>query len=77
MRKWHLLSFGVGVEVVWPDVSAKHHIVVEVNELLRKAWNAVDVGLNGRGAKSGEVAAILEDLLEVTRQMRLISANQF
>lgn len=64
MLKWHLLSFGVGVEVVRPDVSAKHHIVIEVNELLRKARNAVDVRLDGGGAESGEVAAILEDILE-------------
>lgn len=66
----HLLSFGVGVEVVRPDVSAKHHIVVEVNELLREARDAVDVGLDGRGAESGEVAAILEDILEVAGQIR-------
>lgn len=67
MLKWHLLSFRVGVEVVWPDVSAKHHIIVEVNELLRKARNAMNVGLDGGGAESWEVAAILEDILEVTR----------
>lgn len=60
----------MGVKVVWPDVSAKHHIVVEVNELLREARDAVDVGLDGRGAESGEVGAILEDVLEVTRQIR-------
>lgn len=54
----------MGVEVVRPDVSAEHHVIIEVNELLREAWDAVDVGLYGRGAESGEVAAILEDVLE-------------
>lgn len=60
----------MSVEVVRPDVSAEHHVVVEINELLREARNAVDVGLNGRGAESGEVAAILEDVLEVTRKVK-------
>lgn len=59
----------MGVEVIWPDVSAKHHIVVEVNELLREPRDAVDVGLDGRGAECGEVATILEDILEDTKQI--------
>lgn len=63
----------MGVEVIRPDVSAEHHVIIEVNELLREAWDAVDVGLDGRGAESGEVAAILEDVLEVTRKIK----NQF
>ncbi len=61
----HLLSFGVAVEVVRPDVFTKHHVVIEVNELLGEPWDAVDVGLYGRGAESGEVAVVLEDILEV------------
>ncbi len=61
----HLLSFGVGVEIIWPDVFAKHHIIIEVNELLGESWDAVDVGFNGRGAESGKVAVILEDVLHV------------
>lgn len=60
----------MGVEVVWPDVSAKHHVIIEVNELLREARDAVDVGLDGGGAESGEVAAILEDVLDVTRKIK-------
>lgn len=54
----------MGVEVVWPDIFAKHHVVIEVNELLGEARDAVDVGLNGGGAESGKVAVILEDVLE-------------
>lgn len=54
----------MGVEVVWPDIFAKHHVVVEVNELLGEPRDAVDVGLNGGGAESGKVAVILEDILE-------------
>lgn len=61
----HLLSFGVGEEVVRPDIFAKHHIVIEVNELLGQSRNAVDVCLNGRGAESRKMALILEDILEV------------
>lgn len=61
----HLLSFWVCVEVIWPDIFAKHHVIIEINELLGEPWDAVDVGLNGRGAKSGEVAVILEDILQV------------
>lgn len=61
----HLLSFRVAVEVVRPDVFAEHHVIVEINELLGEPGDAVDVGLNGRGAESGEVAVILEDILEV------------
>lgn len=60
----------MGVEVVWPDVSAKHHVIIEVNELLREARDAVDVGLDGGGAESREVAAILEDVLDVTRKAK-------
>lgn len=66
----HLLSFGVGEEVVRPDIFAKHHIVVEVNELLGKSRNAVDVGLDGRGAESGKMALILEDVLEVIKKKK-------
>ena len=61
----HLLSFRVAVEVVRPDVFPKHHIIIEVNELLGEARDAVDVGLYGRRAKSGKVAVVLEDILEV------------
>lgn len=67
----HLLSFRVGVEVVRPDVFAKHHVIVEINELLGEPRDAVDVGLNGRGAESGEVAVILEDILEVKGKTHL------
>lgn len=55
----------MAVEVVRPDVFAEHHVIVEINELLGEPGDAVDVGLNGRGAESGEVAVILEDILEV------------
>lgn len=55
------------VEVVRPDVPAEHHVVVEVNKLLGEAGDAVDVGFDGRGAESGEVAVILENILEVRR----------
>lgn len=61
----HLLSFGVCEEVVRPDVFAKHHVVIEVNELLGESWDAVDVGLNGWGAESRKMTVILEDILEV------------
>lgn len=67
----HLLSFRVGVEIIRPDVFAKHHVVVEINELLREPWDAVDVGLDGRGAESRKVAVILEDILEVERKPHL------
>lgn len=55
----------MAVEVIRPDFFAKHHVVVEVNELLGEPWDAVDVGLYGRGAESGKVAVVLEDILEV------------
>lgn len=61
----HLLPVGVCEEVVRPDIFAKHHVVVEVNELLGESWDAVDVGLNGWGAERGKMASILEDILEV------------
>lgn len=64
-QQLHLLSFGVCVEVIRPDIFAKHHVIIEINELLGEPWDAVDVGLNGRGAKSGEVGVILEDILQV------------
>lgn len=62
---FHLLPFGVREKVVWPDIFAKHHVVIEVNELLGESWNAVNVGLNGWGAESRKMALILEDILEV------------
>lgn len=55
----------MAVEVVWPDISAKHHIVIEVNELLGEPWDAVHVGFYGRGAESGKVAVVQEDILKV------------
>lgn len=61
----HLLSFGVGVEVIRPHVFAEHHVIVEIDKLLGEALDAVDVGLDGRGAKGGKVAVILEDILKV------------
>lgn len=62
----HLLSFGVREEVIRPDIFAKHHVVIEVNELLGESWDAVDVGLNGWGAEGRKMALILEDILEVS-----------
>lgn len=55
----------MAVEVVWPDVFAKHHVIIEVNELLGEPRDAVDVRLYGRRAESGKVAVVLEDILEV------------
>lgn len=66
----HLLSFRVRVEIIRPDVFAKHHVIVEINELLREPWDAVDVGLDGRRAESGKVAVVLEDILEVEREKK-------
>ena len=63
MLRSHLLSFGVAVEVVRPDVLAEHHVVIEVNELLGEPRDAVDVGLYGRGAEGGKVAVVQEDIL--------------
>lgn len=67
----HLLSFGVAVEVIWPDVFAEHHIVVEVNELLREARDPMDVRLNGRGAETGKVGAVQEKILKDRNQTKL------
>lgn len=55
----------MAVEVVWPDVLAEHHVVVEVNKLLGEPWDAVDVGLYSWGAKGGKVAVVLEDILQI------------
>ena len=63
----HLLSFGVAVEVVGPHVLAEHDVVVEVDELLGEARDAVDVGLDGRGAEGGQVALVLENVLGTPR----------
>ena len=65
MLNSYLLSFRVAVEVVRPDVFAKHHIIIKVNELLGEPWDAVDVCLYGRRAESGKVAVVLEDILDV------------
>lgn len=65
MSRSHLLSFGVGEEVIRPHVFAKHHVVVQVNKLLGQSRNAVDVSLDGWGAESRKMALILEDILEV------------
>ena len=53
----------MAVEVVGPHVLAEHDVVVEVDELLGEARDAVDVGLDGRGAEGGQVALVLEDVL--------------
>lgn len=58
-----LLSFGVTEEVIRPHVLPEHDVVVEVDELLRQAWDSVDVGLNGRGTEGGQVGEVLEDIL--------------
>ena len=50
-------------EVVRPHVLPKHDVVVEVDELLRQAWDSVNVGLNGRGTEGGQVGVVLEDIL--------------
>lgn len=64
MSRSHLLSLRVAVEVVRPHVFAEHHVVVEVNELLGESRDSMDVGLYSRRAERGEVAAVLEDVLE-------------
>lgn len=63
----YLLSFRVAVEVIRPDFFAKHHVIIEVNKLLREPWDAVDVGFYSRGAEGGEVAVVLEDVLQVKK----------
>lgn len=55
----------MAVEVVRPHFLAEHHVVVEVDELLGEARDAVDVGLYGRGAEGGKVAVVPEDILQV------------
>lgn len=57
----------MAVEVVWPHVFAKHDVIVEVNELLGESLDAVDVGLDGRGAERGKVAVVLENILKEKR----------
>lgn len=59
----HLLSLRVAVEVVRPNVFTKHHVIVQVNKLLRQARDAVDVRLYGRRAEGGKVAVVQEDVL--------------
>lgn len=60
----HLLSFGVAVEVVRPNVFAKHHIVIEVNKLLGESRDTVDVRFDGRRAESWKVGAVQENVLK-------------
>lgn len=72
----HLLSFRVAVEIIRPDLFAKHHVVIEVNELLREPWDAVDVGLDSRGAEGGEVAVVQEDILQVRKKMIYIKYSK-
>lgn len=55
----------MAVEVVRPDVFAKHHVIIEVNKLLGEPRDAMDVGLYSRGAEGGEVAIVQEDILQV------------
>lgn len=61
----------MGEEVIWPDIFAKHHIVIEVNKLLGQSRNAVDVGLDGGGAESRKMALILKDILEVKEKKKV------
>lgn len=44
----HLLTFGMAVEIIWPDILPEHDIIVQVNELLGQPFNAMDVTFNSR-----------------------------
>lgn len=59
-----LLALGVAVEVVRPHLFAKHHVIVEVNELLRQTWDTVDVCLYGRGTEGGKLTGVEEYVLQ-------------
>lgn len=59
-----LLALGVAVEVVRPHLFAEHHVIVEVNELLRQTWDTVDVCLYGRGTEGGELTGVEEYVLQ-------------
>lgn len=54
----------MAVEVVWPNVFPKHHVIVEVNELLRESRDTMDVRFDGRRAESGKVGAVQENILK-------------
>ena len=51
------------VEIIRPHVLAEHDVIIEVDELLREAWDAMDVRLNGWRAECGKVGLVLEDIL--------------
>ncbi len=53
----------MGVKVVRPHLPAKHDIIVEVDKLVGKTGDPVDVGFDGRGRKRGKMTLVWEQLL--------------
>lgn len=56
----NLLAVGVRVEVIWPHVSAEHDVIVEVDELVGQAWDAVQMRLNRRRRERRKVTFVRE-----------------
>lgn len=66
-----LLTLGVAVEVIRPNVFAEHDIIVKIDELLRESWNAVDVSFNGRRTERRQVRLILENVLRREKKLQM------
>lgn len=60
------LPRGLGVEILWPHLLAKHHVVIHVNKLLGESRNPVDVGFYCRRAECRKVTLIGENLLQTS-----------
>ena len=53
-----------GVEILRPHGVTKHDVVVEVNEELGEARDAMEVGFDGGGAVGRQVGLVGENVLE-------------
>ena len=60
----YLLSRGIGEEIIGPHFTSKHDVIIEVEELVRQAWDAVQMGFYRRRAEGGEVTLVWKQFLK-------------
>ena len=63
LQATNLLSPFMSVEVLRPHRVSKHDIIVEIDEVVGKARNAMEVAFNGWRAVRRQVGPVLKDVL--------------
>ena len=65
----------MSIEVIWPHILAKHHIIVQIKEFVRQSWDPVKMRFYGWRGKGREVALVWEQVLKKKKKKKKINNN--